>query len=120
MAQARSMCGRIARVTQKKGTLCRKPRNRGGSPSGVSAPPMLETRKMKKTMTCALRTLSRFALMTGRIMTMEAPVVPTQEARNVPISRRTELTRGVPRSDPETTMPPAMVKSPQSRMMKGI
>ena len=38
---------------QKNGTPRRKPRNRGGSPSGVSEPPMLATRKMKKTTVCA-------------------------------------------------------------------
>ena len=41
-------------VGQKKLTPLRKPRNRGGSPNGVSEPPMLLTRKMKKTMTWTL------------------------------------------------------------------
>jgi hypothetical protein len=81
---------------------------------------MLATRKMKKQITWALWTLSRLARRTGRIMIMAAPVVPTQEARNVPIRRRVAFTRGVPRRDPFTTMPPEMVKSPHRRMMKGM
>ena len=40
---------RQERLVQKKGTPCRKPRKSGGSPSGVSEPPTLATRKMKKT-----------------------------------------------------------------------
>ena len=35
-------------VVQKKETPFRKPRKSGGSPKGVSAPPTLATRKMKK------------------------------------------------------------------------
>ena len=46
-------CGRSLMV-QKNGTPWMKPRNSGGSPSGVRAPPMLATRKMKKMKTCAL------------------------------------------------------------------
>ena len=42
------------RSVQKNGTPCRKPRNSGGSPSGVSRPPMFATRKMKNTKTWAL------------------------------------------------------------------
>ena len=38
-------------IVQKKSTPFRNPRNNGGSPSGVSEPPMLATRKMKKTTT---------------------------------------------------------------------
>ena len=41
-----------SRSVQKKGTPWRYPRNSGGSPSGVSSPPRLETRKMKKTGRC--------------------------------------------------------------------
>ena len=44
------MCFRV----QKKSTPLRKPRNSGGSPSGVSPPPTLATRKMKNTTTWAL------------------------------------------------------------------
>jgi hypothetical protein len=107
-------------VTQKKGTLWRNPRKSGGSPRGVREPPMFATRKMKKQITWALWIRSRLARSTGRIMIMAAPVVPTQEARNVPMRRRIVFTRGVPRREPCTTMPPEMVNSPQRRMMKGM
>ena len=81
-------------MTQKKGTPCRKPRNSGGSPSGVSEPPMLATRKMKKTIRCTLLRRQSLARSRGRIRTMAAPVVPISEARKVPISSRTRLTTG--------------------------
>ena len=38
----------------------------------------------------------------GRIISMEAPVVPMTDARSVPISRMTVLTAGVPFKDPFT------------------
>ena len=81
---------------------------------------MLATRKMKKQMMWAFFTRSRLARRTGRIITMAAPVVPTHEARTVPISSMTVLTAGVPRREPLSTMPPEIVNSPQSRMMKGM
>ena len=49
-----SVCGNRCVVVQKKSTPRRKPRNSGGSPSGVSEPPMFETRKMKNTGTWTL------------------------------------------------------------------
>ena len=49
-----SVCSQRCCAVQKKSTPRRKPTNSGGSPSGVSAPPILATRKMKKTTTCAL------------------------------------------------------------------
>ena len=114
------MWGRTCVVTQKKGTLWRNPRKRGGSPRGVREPPMLATRKMKKQKMCAFLTRCLLARRTGRIITIEAPVVPTQEASTVPIRSITVLTAGVPLSDPFRTIPPDMVKSPQRRMMKGM
>ena len=47
--EMKTIWGRILRV-QKNGTPWRNPRNSGGSPRGVSEPPILLTRKMKKTM----------------------------------------------------------------------
>ena len=107
-------------VVQKKSTPRRKPRNSGGSPSGVSEPPMLETRKMKKTMTWALWRRLSLARMIGRIMIIDAPVVPTTEAISAPIRSRPELTIGVPRRLPETRMPPEMVNRANSRMMNDM
>ena len=43
-----SIWGRMLKV-QKNDTPCRNPKNSGGSPSGVSDPPTLATRKMKNT-----------------------------------------------------------------------
>ena len=37
----------IAFVVQKKSTPFRKPRNNGGSPSGVNDPPIFATKKIK-------------------------------------------------------------------------
>ena len=39
----------IALVVQKKSTPFKKPKNKGGSPNGVSDPPMFATKKMKNT-----------------------------------------------------------------------
>ena len=36
-------------VVQKKSIPCKKPKNKGGSPRGVKEPPILATRKIKKT-----------------------------------------------------------------------
>ena len=63
-------------VVQKKSTPFRNPRNSGGSPSGVSAPPMLPTRKMKKTTTCVRCRRASLARSSGRIISIDAPVVP--------------------------------------------
>ena len=41
-------------VVQKKLTPCKKPRNKGGSPKGVNAPPILATKKIKNTITWTL------------------------------------------------------------------
>src|SRR5213078_563685 len=96
-----SISFQIAKV-QKNGTPWRKPRKSGGSPSGVSAPPMLATRKMKNTTVCARCRRSRLARSSGRTRSMAAPVVPTHEASSVPISMRVPFTQGVPRSPPRT------------------
>jgi hypothetical protein len=40
----------MAFVVQKKFIPLRNPRNSGGSPNGVKEPPILATRKIKKTM----------------------------------------------------------------------
>ena len=83
-------------TVQKNGTPRRKPRNSGGSPMGVSAPPTLDTMKMKKMMWYAF---SRPALsrMNGRISSIDAPVVPIKLLRSR--RRRTagsSWPRGVP------------------------
>ena len=45
---------------------------------------MFETRKMKKTTVCATRLRSRFVCSSGRISSIEAPVVPTNDASSAP------------------------------------
>ena len=106
-------------VGQKKLTPLRKPRNSGGSPSGVSAPPMLLTRKMKKMITWTLCLRSLFARITGRISSIDAPVVPAQLAIIVPPARNAVLLNGEPRKLPAKWMPPATVNSASNRMMNG-
>ena len=115
-----SMCGKRAVVVQKKGTPCRNPKKSGGSPKGVKEPPILLTRKIKKTIRWTL--LCRYALarIKGRMRSIEAPVVPTHEAIAVPISNKSVLTIGVPRNVPRTRIPPATVNNPHNRMMNGI
>ena len=83
-------------VVQKKSTPRRKPRNKGGSPSGVSDPPMFDTRKIKNTTTCTLCFRSSLARSTGRIITMDAPVVPITLARMVPMPSRIVFVAGEP------------------------
>jgi hypothetical protein len=63
---ANKACGHKARVAQKKSIPRRKPRNRGGSPTGVNTPPMFATRKIKKTTTWALKARALLARMVSR------------------------------------------------------
>ena len=53
---------------------------------GVRQPPILDTRNMKNTTVCTHLLRQRLARRMGRIITMDAPVVPIQEAKAVPIS----------------------------------
>ena len=84
-----------------------KPISSGGSPTGVRQPPILDTRKIKKTMMWLLFLLQEFILMTGRIISMEDPVVPMQLDRSVPMIRRQTLTRGDPARSPSKVIFPA-------------
>ena len=113
------MGGAMAPSVQPKPTPRRKPRNSGGSPSGVRAPPMLPTRKMKKTKTWVLCRRSPLARISGRISSMAAPVVPSRLAASVPRPSRARLVAGVPTRLPAMRMPPDTVNSATSRMMKG-
>ena len=71
-------------------------------------------------MVCIFVLRNSFARMIGRIKSIEAPVVPTRLAINVPIKISTVLNSGVPFSEPRRTMPPEMMNNPPSKMMKGI
>jgi hypothetical protein len=107
-------------IVQKKPTPLRKPRNSGGSPNGVSEPPAFETMKMKNTITCTLCRRLSFARISGRISSIEAPVVPMTLASTAPIARIAVFRPGAPCKLPRMWMPPATVKSAVSRMMNGM
>ena len=82
---------------------------------------MFETRKMKNTddvRRCSAR-LS-LARSSGRIITIEAPVVPMRLASTVPIRSRMPLVSGLPCRLPLILIPPAMVKSANSSRMNGM
>ena len=49
MAKATTIGINICVVVQKKSTPFKKPKNNGGSPSGVNDPPMFATKKIKNT-----------------------------------------------------------------------
>ena len=58
-------------------------------------PPMLLTAKMKKTAVCWACVRSELALSSGRMSTMEAPMVPMKLARTAPVAKKARLVRGV-------------------------
>ena len=95
-ATSSSVSGRILRAVQKKSTPFKKPRNSGGSPSGVSEPPMFDTMKIKNTTVCTLCTRLSLARISGRINNIEAPVVPMTLASSPPMARMAVLVRGSP------------------------
>ena len=78
---------------------------------------MFETRKMKKITVWATCFLSRFVCSRGRMRSIEAPVVPTKEARSAPRPRNAALVRGVASRSPSRRIPPEITKSPPSRTM---
>ena len=104
-------------ILQKKGTPLENPIRSGGSPIGVRLPPILEIRKMKNTIICLFLFLHEFILMTGRTISILAPVVPIQLERKVPIPRRITFTLGEPTRLPSTVMLPATQNKPKSSTM---
>ena len=79
---------------------------------------MLEIRKIKNTMIWHFRFLQEFILITGRTISILAPVVPIQLDSRVPISRSPTLTRGDPARSPSMVILPATQNNPNSRMIK--
>ena len=67
---------------------------------------MLLTRKMKKTKVCVLRLRKAFARSTGRISSIDAPVVPMTDAMTVPKASSAVFVAGVPTSEPFSRTPP--------------
>jgi hypothetical protein len=90
------------RSVQVNGTPFRKPRKSGGSPSGVSRPPQLETMKMKRTTRWTRLRRDSLARRSGRIRSTDAPVVPITLARTAPIASSAVFMSGVPESEPST------------------
>ncbi len=72
---------------------------------------------MKKTTVCVTRVRSRLVWSTGRIRSIDAPVVPRKEARMLPVARNVVLTSGVARRSPVSRIPPAMAYSAVRRIM---
>ncbi len=72
---------------------------------------------MKKMTVCLTRVRSRLVWSTGRIRSMEAPVVPRNEARTDPMARKAVLVSGVASRSPVRRIPPAITKRPARRMM---
>ena len=92
--------------TQKKSTPLRKPKNKGGSPIGVSAPPMLLTRKIKNIIWYGF-ILSWLIFINGLIRSIEAPVVPITFAITAPNNKNTTLRSGVAFLSTFINIPPA-------------
>ena len=76
---------------------------------GVRAPPILATKNIKKTTVCAVCCRHLFARKIGRIKSIDAPVVPIQDASIVPIKIIRVLTLGVPDNRPFIRIPPDIV-----------
>ena len=91
-----SVSGKICPTVQKNVTPFRKPRKSGGSPSGVSEPPALLTMKMKNTITCATCLRLSLARISGRIISIDAPVVPMKLASTAPIAISVAFSSGLP------------------------
>ena len=78
---------------------------------------MFETRKMKKTTVCATRLRSRFVCSSGRISSIEAPVVPTNDASSAPAPSSVAFVRVVASRSPSSRMPPEITNRPPSSTM---
>ena len=109
----------IILVVQKNLIPSKKPKNKGGSPKGVNAPPMFATRNIKKTIVCTLYLRHLFALIIGRIKRMEAPVVPIHDAKAVPNKIKQEFNFGVPTKFPFICIPPDIVNKENNKIIKG-
>ena len=72
---------------------------------------------MKKTTVWATCFLSRFVCSRGRMSSIEAPVVPTNEARRAPRPRNAAFVRGLASRSPSRRIPPEITNSPPSRTM---
>ncbi len=78
---------------------------------------MFETRKMKKTTVWATCLRSRFVWSSGRMRSIEAPVVPMNDASSAPRPRNAAFVRGVASRSPSMKMPPEITNSPPRSTM---
>ena len=78
-------------------------------------PPTFDTTKMKNTTVCVTRVRSLFVCSSARTSSIEAPVVPTNEASTPPSARNAVLVAGVATRSPRNRMPPEITNSPASR-----
>ena len=76
--------------------------------------------KMKNTTTWAACLRLSLARISGRIISIDAPVVPMKLASTAPIARMPAFSPGLPCKLPRTKMPPAMLNSAVNRMMNGM
>ena len=67
---------------------------------------MFDTRKMKKTTVCFVRVRSRLVWSSGRMRSIDAPVVPRTEASTEPAARKPALVSGVATRSPRRSTPP--------------
>ena len=82
---------------------------------GVRHPPILDTINMKKIMIWLFLLLQEFILITGRTISILAPVVPIQLARRVPSANSPTLILGDPAKSPSMVILPETQNSPNRR-----
>ena len=119
MPHVNKVSSQICSAVHKNGTPFKKPKNKGGSPKGVSEPPILATKNIKNTTTCTLCLRLSFALSSGRIISIAAPVVPIKLANNVPIANSKVFNFGLPCKLPLIKIPPEIMNKLLINMTKG-
>mgnify|MGYP000164362401 CR=1 FL=1 len=119
MIESRIIGLNILNRVQEKLTPFKKPKNKGGSPIGVSEPPMLETKNIKNIIKCVLFFLQELALISGLMSNIDAPVVPIIEANIVPTINKIVLVLGFPDKFPEISIPPEIVYKANNNIING-
>ena len=102
-----------------KSTPFKKPKNKGGSPTGVNEPPIFDTKNIKNTIKWTLFFLHELARINGLIRSIEAPVVPIIDARIVPINIIDRFKVGDPFKLPVISIPPETVNKANNRTING-
>ena len=78
----------------------------------------MDTRKIKKMIIWRFLFLQEFILITGRTISILAPVVPIQLESSVPSAKSPTFTRGEPARSPDMVILPETQNRPNSRMIK--